>query len=136
MKAQLHKGMSMSGQELRADEQQVKESPIHGYGVFANRRYEAGSDIAYFEGYEIDHDTRHSLTFDGHKIEPTGVLRYLNHSCEPNCYFKGRVLVAREAINPGDELTINYCDTEETISFSFNCNCRRASCDRRIGKPA
>lgn len=110
----------------------VRKSNIHGRGVFANKVYPLHSDIAYFDGYEVDQDTRHSLTLAGHKIEPTGPLKFLNHSCDPNCYFKDRTLVAKREIHAGKELTINYLDTEDHLSRSFKCNCRFASCTRKI----
>lgn len=112
---------------------QVRKSTIHGNGVFANKTYSSDSNIAYFDGYVVDHDTRHSLTFAGYKIEPTGPLKFLNHSCDPNCYFQDRTLFAKREINAGRELTINYQDTEvQGLSRPFTCNCRCTNCKRKI----
>lgn len=111
---------------------QVRKSTIHGSGVFANKTYSPDSNIAYFDGYVVDHDTRHSLTLAGYKIEPTGPLKFLNHSCDPNCYFQDRTLVAKREINAGAELTTNYLDTEVHLSRPFKCNCRCTNCARKI----
>jgi hypothetical protein len=54
----------------------VRGSDIEGQGLFATRPISSGQRIEYFDGYEIDHPTRHSLTFNGTRIEPTGSLRF------------------------------------------------------------
>lgn len=110
----------------------VGKSFIHGKGVFANKEYQAGSEVAYFEGHEVDHDTRHSLALDGKKIEPTGPLKYLNHSCDANSYFRGRTLVTRKKVEPSEELTINYLETEDNISHPFKCKCMVSNCKKKI----
>lgn len=97
----------------------VRKSPIHGNGVFATKEFLSGEKIGVFEGYEVSCDTQHSLTVNGHKIEGTGLLRYLNHSRNPNCYLKGIALIAKGKIMPREELLINYLETEETISHPF-----------------
>lgn len=109
----------------------VRKSKIHGRGVFTNKEYPPHSDIAYFDGYEVDQDTRHSLTLAGNRIEPTGPLKFLNHSCDPNCSFRGRTLVAERGIDIGIELTINYLATEVHLNHPFKCKCRMKSCTRK-----
>lgn len=111
---------------------QVRKSKIHGKGVFANREYPDGSEVGEFEGYEVEKDTRHSLTIGGHKIEPTGPLKFLNHSCNPNSYFKGRKLITNRDIKQGQELTINYLATETHLTHPFKCKCNTKECSRRI----
>ena len=106
----------------------IKPSPIHGKGVFAWTRLSRGQRIVNFEGYEIDHDTRYSLVLDGKRIEPTGKLRYLNHSCAPNAHFYGRRLVASRDIFHGEEITIDYLATENMIYHHFTCKCGAKNC--------
>ncbi len=106
----------------------VKESSIDGFGVFAKTKLASGQKIAYFKGYEIDYDTRYSLTLDGKRIEPTGELRYLNHSCAPNAHFRNRWLVASRDIPHGEEITIDYLATENKISHHFKCKCGAKTC--------
>jgi SET domain-containing protein len=110
----------------------VEESPIQGKGVFAERSLHAGERIGYFEGYQVDHDTAYSLTFGNRRIEPTGILRHLNHSCSPNAWFQGRRLTALREIAPGEEITIDYIATESTISHHFHCDCMSKNCRGRI----
>ena len=113
----------------------VKKSSIHGKGVFANRQYSLGSEIGYFCGDEVERDTRHSLTLEGRHIEGTGPLRFLNHSCDPNCYFKGRTLIAKREVRLGEELTTNYLELETAghLRHPFRCNCKCSNCLKKIG---
>ena len=110
----------------------VLDSPVEGNGVFAKINLLTGERIAYFEGEIIPHITKHSLTLDGKNIEPTGVLKNLNHSCEPNAYFTQRWLIARRPINEGQEVTIDYALTEDSFSYPFPCNCGAATCRQQI----
>lgn len=109
------------------------KEPLEGRGVFARRAYRAGHILGYFSGSIIDHDTRHSLTLGGHKIEPDGPLRFLNHSCAPNAAFRGRRLYALRQIAVGEEITIDYTATEQTFSHGFVCRCGAVGCRGRIG---
>jgi hypothetical protein len=110
----------------------IQQSPIHGKGVFARTKLSAGQKIAYFEGYEIDHDTRYSLGLDGKRIEPTGKLRYLNHSCAQNAHFRGRWLVASRDISHDEEITVDYLATENMIYHHFTCKCGAKNCQKLI----
>ena len=110
----------------------VRRSPIRGYGVIATLPIEPGSTIGFFDDYEVPSDTRFSLTLDGVKIEPTGKLAYLNHAREPNACCVGRTLIASRYIERGEEVTINYLETERQISFAFQCNCGNGNCMGRI----
>lgn len=111
----------------------ARRSQLQGYGVFAKRGFVAGQKISYFEGYEVDHPTAYSLTLEGKRIEPTGELKHLNHSCAPNSHFEGRWLVASRNINAVEELTIDYTRTEAGISHPFQCRCTAANCKGYIG---
>lgn len=113
----------------------IKKSPIHGKGVSANKQYSPQAKVAHFDGYEVERGTRHSLTLEGRVIEGTGPLRFLNHSCNPNCYFEGRTLVIKTAVGQGEELTINYleCETAGRLRHPFKCKCKCSNCLHRIG---
>ena len=110
----------------------VTKSSIHGRGVFATRALNTGKQIVYFEGFEIDYETAYSLTFGNKRIEPTGILKHLNHSCSSNAGFQGRWLIASREIKPGEEITIDYMATEPKISHHFHCNCVSKSCKGKI----
>ncbi|MFM8220276.1 MAG: SET domain-containing protein-lysine N-methyltransferase [Planctomycetaceae bacterium] len=52
----------------------------------------------------------------------------LNHSCQPNLAVQGQiVLVARRAIEVGEELTYDY-ETTDTEGMRFECQCGAPGC--------
>ena len=107
---------------------QVINTTTNGSGVFAYRAFQPDEFIEFFAGFEIDHPTRYSVYLDGCHIEPTNGLKYLNHACAPNARFKSRNLVALRAIEPGEEITINYKTTEEKLVCPFECQCGSPNC--------
>ena len=106
----------------------IHQSRIHGKGVFAPWKFSQGEEIAYFEGFEIDNDTHFSLSLGGRRIEPTGQLMFLNHSCNPKAHFIDRRLFASRDIPEEEEITIDYLTTENIISNHFTCKCNAENC--------
>jgi len=93
----------------------VRESPIHGEGVFANEHIGEGAVIGVYAGLQVEEDGPHVLWVerdDGsfYGIEGRNELRYLNHSSNPNADFDDEELCAVRAIAPGDEITLHYGD--------------------------
>jgi len=109
----------------------VRNSRVHGRGVFATRKIPAGTCILEYEGERINWkeavrrenkkapDDFHTFFFslDSGKIIDGGSegndARWINHGCEPNCeaieYDDGRVFIhARRTIRAGEELTYDY----------------------------
>lgn len=73
---------------------------------------------------------------DGFAVDATkrgGVARFINHSCEPNCYTKvitvdGQkkiFIYAKRHINVGEELTYNYKFPLEEDKIPCNCGSKR-----------
>ena len=114
------------------DKISIMKSPVEGNGVFAKKSLNVGGRIAFFEGDPIPHITKHSLTLEGENVEPTGMLKNLNHSCDPNAYFLKRWLIAGRDIKEGDEITIDYALTEDSFSDPFPCNCGAEKCRGHI----
>ena len=109
----------------------VRNSPIHGRGVFATRTIAKGTDIIEYRGRRISMDEAdelpdsdpdnpfHTFLFelnDGRVID-AGVrgnaARWINHSCQPNCApyedAEGRVFIAaKRTIRAGEELAYDY----------------------------
>jgi uncharacterized protein len=109
----------------------VRNSAIHGRGVFAARTIRKGADIIEYRGRRISMDEADNLpdsdpdnpfhTFlfelnDGRVID-AGVrgnsARWINHSCQPNCVpyedDAGRVFIeAKRTIRAGEELAYDY----------------------------
>ncbi|WP_295441252.1 SET domain-containing protein [uncultured Thiodictyon sp.] len=89
-------------------------SPIHGWGCFARIPFATGQRIGTFEGSEVVEDGPHVLwVYDPDGGAPsarqgTNLLRWLNHSAEPNAEFEVFHLYARRPIAAGEEITIDY----------------------------
>ncbi|XP_049934293.1 histone-lysine N-methyltransferase ATXR7 isoform X2 [Nymphaea colorata] len=73
---------------------------------------------------------------DGYVVDATkcgGIARFINHSCEPNCYTKvitveGQkkiFIYAKRLIHAGEELTYNYKFPLEEKKIPCNCGSRR-----------
>jgi hypothetical protein len=93
----------------------VRESSIHGKGVFAREPIGEGTVIGVYEGPEVERDGIYVLWVerdDGsfYGIEGRNELRYLNHSSNPNADFDDEELCAVRAIASGDEITLHYGD--------------------------
>ena len=98
----------------------VKQSSIHGRGVFARRRLRAGAYIGTFEGDATTSDGEHVLWVLGDDDREYGLrgrneLRFLNHSRLPNAEFEGPDLFAIRNIQPGAEITFHYGDAWEEV---------------------
>ncbi len=134
---------------------QVRESGVHGRGVYATAPIQAGSRIIEYTGERIDweeavrrhpHDpAQPNHTFYFH-IEGGQVIdalyggndaRWINHACEPNCEadeVDGRVFIqALRDIEPGEELFYDYglvLDERHTpkLKKQFACWCGAATC--------
>ncbi len=106
-----------------------------------------GTRVLLIEGVESGSPTRHSIQFGQftHIAPPTGLLegadtsptqaghfgwRYLDHSCDPNCVFEGRALIACRPIREGEKICFDYEVTEHTLSAPFRCAC--GACDGRM----
>ena len=134
----------------------VRNSPIHGRGVFATRTIARGEEIVEYRGQRttwevgsarqgLDPDEPyHTFLFeleDGRVIDATvrgNAARWINHSCDPNCEAleddDGRVFIhARRTIRPGQELAYDYrlhIDGRITKAMrdAYACRCGTGKC--------
>jgi hypothetical protein len=89
-------------------------SSIHGQGCFARIAFVSGELIGVFEGVEMNEDDAHVLWFYNTETQVlmrrrgTNLLRWLNHSEQPNAVFDGFELYALRDVAIDDELTIDY----------------------------
>ena len=88
-------------------------SPIHGAGCFARVPFAAGDHIGTFEGPQVQEDGAHVLwVYDPEAgavaRRGTNLLRWLNHSEEPNAELQAFDLYARCPIAADEEITIDY----------------------------
>ena len=124
---------------------EVRESRVHGRGVYATRAIRKGTRIIEYKGKRIlwndvpdDLDDPHTFLFgldDGiHVIDPaTGgnEARWINHSCQPNCEAieeeDERVFIyALRDLRPGEELFYDYAlemDEPVTEQLKRECEC-------------
>ncbi len=129
-------------------------SGIHATGLFAARAIPRGARVIEYVGhlltkaegwrratawlekvngsdrggvYVFELNARHDI--DGNV--PWNTARLINHSCEPNCeprVTRGRIwIVARRAIEPGEELTYDYGYDFENWE-EHPCRCGAARC--------
>jgi len=103
-----------NGSDALARRVYAAPSRIHGQGCFARVPFMTGDRIGTFEGTSVSEDGTHVLwVFDADSGEMVGrrgenLLRWLNHSDEPNAEFDGFELYARRAIVVDEEITIDY----------------------------
>ena len=105
----------------------VANSGISGKGVFTKKSFKKGQIILLLKGDLVQFIVKSkqdalvgpnwvgvgkNLWID----VKDGVVRYINHSCNPNMGIKGRVtFVALRAIKAGEEITFDYSITEEDL---------------------
>ena len=134
---------------------EVRRSEIHGNGVFARRKIDAGERIVEYTGERITSDesairadagggpVNHTFFFslaDGMVIDGGSGgndSRYINHACEPNCEAfeeEGQVFIySLQEIEQGEELNYNYALIYEerhtaAVKKLFACRCGAPSC--------
>jgi SET domain-containing protein len=136
---------------------QVRQSPVHGTGLFASIEFDEGVRLIEYQGRRLrwedasaERDGELSHTFlmslnDGRVIDG-GVrgsrARYLNHSCAPNCETyeddKGRVFIyTARKVEAGEELTLDYgLQVEGPITTAvkrrYACRCGAANCRKTM----
>lgn len=107
----------MSKMFAAMDKVVVQHSPIHGRGVFAARRIAPGEVVIDGCREVLSDDAIASLpteeriflsVMDGQNILMKPPARFVNHSCDPNGRATDRDDVAVRAIEPGEEVTVDY----------------------------
>ena len=123
---------------------EVKESRIHGRGLFARRDISAGEVVAVKGGHIITGETLRQLRpllgpaeiqiaddlfiCPVDESEREGSMIFSNHSCEPNIGVRGQIVfVAMRDIRAGEELTHDWAMTDDDDS-STQCCCGARGC--------
>jgi hypothetical protein len=119
----------------------IEETSV-GKGVFARRKLGADVVVGEILGEVLDEhpeDSSYCMELQsGRLLEPGPPLRFLNHSCEPNCELfywvdeetdapaEDRLwLQTLRPIVAGEEMTIDYCWPADA---AIRCRCEAASC--------
>jgi SET domain-containing protein len=122
----------------------VKESPIHGRGLFASEPIAKGEIVAIKGGYVFDLRTRRHVAkrlgpaeipiADSYFIGPLaehereGAMLFSNHSCEPNIGIQGQIVfVAMRDIQSGEELSHDWATTDDD-TYEMQCHCGAHHC--------
>lgn len=101
-------------------------------GVFTNHDIPRGAVMVYMQGEIINARDKYSIQIDVDKHLGKSELidDELCHSCEANTRieFSDLSIRAKRAIHAGEEVTINYCASEEVLASPFNCTCGSKQC--------
>jgi SET domain-containing protein len=123
---------------------QVRESPIHGRGLFATTNIAKGEVVAVKGGHII---TREEVRDVNARLGPVEIqigddlfiapvrdeerepsMLYSNHSCDPNLGLRGEItFVAMRDIRGSEELTHDWAMTDDDDS-STKCSCGSRNC--------
>jgi uncharacterized protein len=129
---------------------EVRESGVHGHGVYAMESIPNGTRIIEYTGQRVswegapnDENDPHTFNFgldNGEVINPEiggNDARWINHSCDPNCEAieeDDRIFIdALRDVQAGEELFYDYAlEIDEPITEEskkkFACHCRSSNC--------
>jgi SET domain-containing protein len=128
---------------------EVRESKIHGRGLFATADIAKDEIVAVKGGHIVDRKTlREQITpqlgpveiqvDDDLFIAPVtddereSSMLYLNHACDPNLGVRGEItFVAMHDIRAGEELTHDWAMTDDD-DYSVECNCGTTGCRKTL----
>ena len=129
----------------RSPKTEVRESKIHGRGLFATADIAKDEIVAVKGGHVVDRKTlREKIVPEFGPVEiqidddlfiapvtneeRESSMLYLNHSCDPNLGVRGEItFVARRDIRAGEELTHDWAMTDDD-DYSVDCNCGAVNC--------
>ncbi|RXN07676.1 histone-lysine N-methyltransferase 2A-like isoform X2 [Labeo rohita] len=132
----------------------VYRSAIHGRGLFCRKNIDAGEMVIEYSGNVIRsvltdkrekyYDSKgigcYMFRIDDYEVVDAtmhgNAARFINHSCEPNCYSrvvnvdgqKHIVIFATRKIYKGEELTYDYKFPIEEPGNKLPCNCGAKKC--------
>jgi hypothetical protein len=116
----------------------IGRSAIHGEGMIAGRRFEAGEVVWKMTGRPVfGAVTESGPNYIGLGpdvwLDPDRPLDRINHHCAPNAAFGSRrQLLAVRPIDPHEEVTIDYSTTEADPAWSMRCGCGAANCRKML----
>ena len=126
----------------------MRESPIHGRGLFAREPFARGEVVCVKGGYVFDRATLGSMP-DWYRAaeiqiaedlfigplaagEREGSMIFSNHSCEPNIGVRGQIVfVALRDVEAGEELTHDWATTDDD-DYELDCRCGAPTCRKVI----
>ena len=128
---------------------ELTNSRIQGYGIVAKRDIPRGTEILEYVGKHLTKSAsekqleklietgQHIYIFSlNDKVDVDGdtdynVAKYINHSCEPNCYTYSDEekiwIVAKRDIQAGEELSYDY-GFDRSSWQDYRCLCKSDNC--------
>src|SRR4029079_15636754 len=117
-----------------------------GKAIFARESIEPGEVVGVWSGRLIAAEDLDDLSEEirRHTVQVEGGLYlasltaheppdYINHSCDPNSGLAGQItIVAMRAIEPGEEVTIDYAMCDGSPYDEFECACGSHRCRIRV----
>ena len=139
---------AMTPLSYRSPKTEVRESQIHGRGLFAIADIAKDEIVAVKGGHIVDGKTLREITpvlgpveiqiDDDLFIAPVTdeerelSMLYSNHSCDPNLGMRGEItFVAMRGIRAGEELTHDWAMTDDD-DYSLKCNCGAPDCRKNL----
>lgn len=139
--------------EPREDVSHVGQNE-YGLCLRATRDLDAGVVVAYWEGDVVpfeelpEDEIPYALNLEnGGWMIPSTAVRYVNHSCDPNCLIDDqRRVVTFRPVAAGDELTFSYILVDRGHyerspenffwheRFTFDCRCGSPNCVSRVDR--
>lgn len=125
----------------------VKESAIHGRGLFAKEKIAKDEVVAIKGGHIVDGATLAQLHLGPAEIqigddlfispvtaeEREGSMIFSNHSCAADIGLRGEItFVAMRDIDAGEELTHDWAMTDDNDDAPIECRCGVADCRKMI----
>ncbi len=126
----------------------IRSSTIDGREMFATAPIKAGEKVVVFGGVYTDDEGARKAQIDKKKlvmhwdddlysVEERGDddSYFINHSCDPNIWMQDAfTLIARRAIQKGEELTADYALWEADANFvtKWECHCNSPLCRKRV----
>jgi hypothetical protein len=128
----------------RSPKTEVRESPIHGRGLFATAPIAKDEVVLVKGGHIVTREELREITpklgsveiqiGDEMFIAPVtqeereASMLYSNHSCDANLGIRGEItFVAIRDIRAGEELTHDWCVTDDD-DYSTKCTCGSPKC--------
>jgi uncharacterized protein len=130
---------------------EIRPSLIQGGGMFAQSPLQTGEIVAIVGGTVMTEDEFHAYTATNARFNATQIGEHLhlvdliqtpetiagsiNHSCDSNLWLQDEVtMVARRAIAPGEEFTLDYALTTVEPDWQLDqpCQCGTIACRQII----
>lgn len=122
----------------------IKESKLHGKGIFAARNIKKGEIVFIMKGNKLKFliDSKEQAKKAGWNwvgisknewLDPKDHCIFFNHSCNPNSGIVGHVVFrAINNIKKDEEVTFDYSLNEADIFWDIKCKCGSSNCRKII----